>query len=179
MRLPTYLETGIVECGNNCKCCADKCCNRVVQRGLQFKVQVSNTHKRGHGVRAMTDISASTFVAAFNGQIIDEHRTENRKYNYFFTLGPKTSKKSRDQTESDALVPSVKKAGTVDLDVVQEFLNFFPKKVTWSNDSDCVLDTENEVTANENPTEFIIDSMFYGNFSRFFNVSHFEMVIGT
>lgn len=91
-------------CGEHCKCRADSCCNRVVQRGLQLKLQLFQTEDRGIGVRTMTDIPASTFVAAYNGQIIDENRAENRKNRYFFHLPVHSS----DQAEASP--PSPKKA---------------------------------------------------------------------
>lgn len=39
MRLADMMTTCIIECGEYCICRADKCCNRVAQRGVQLKLQ--------------------------------------------------------------------------------------------------------------------------------------------
>lgn len=43
MRLEEIVSTGIVECGGNCKCCVDRCQNRVVQHGLQHMLELFKT----------------------------------------------------------------------------------------------------------------------------------------
>lgn len=58
MRLENIVSTGIVECGANCKCCMDKCVNRVVQHGLQHELELFKTQNRGWGVRTVYDLPA-------------------------------------------------------------------------------------------------------------------------
>lgn len=57
-KLIEIIPSGIVECGANCKCCADQCVNRVVglQHGLQHELEVFMTTNRGWGVRTNVNI---------------------------------------------------------------------------------------------------------------------------
>lgn len=79
----------IVECGNECKCNADKCFNRVVQRGLQLKLQLFKTINRGRGVRTLADLPPGTFVTSYIGEVLDQDgkKAAERSYTYQFTLG--------------------------------------------------------------------------------------------
>ncbi|CAI9614262.1 unnamed protein product [Staurois parvus] len=46
------------------------CQNRVVQHGLQVRLQVFNTKERGWGVRCLDDIDKGTFVCIYAGRIL-------------------------------------------------------------------------------------------------------------
>lgn len=180
LRLTNVVIDGIVECGEHCKCSFDKCVNRTVQRGLQLKLQVFDTKNRGHdrgrGVRTMTDLPPGTFVMNYYGEVIDDQRADNRHYRYHFSLG-----KQLVQSDSKLLTSSVSssssssaKKARLDDDIVQHFLNFFPTHITLDvTDSDSDSDSEANETmlATARTTEYIIDSTYYGNVSRFFNVS--------
>lgn len=77
----------IVECGNECKCNADKCFNRVVQRGLQVKLQLFKTKNRGRGVRTLTDLPPGTFIITYIGEILDgETAAKCEEYCYHYQL---------------------------------------------------------------------------------------------
>lgn len=160
-RLEGFIESGIVECGENCKCNAGKCSNRVVQRALQLKLQVFETpNKCGYGVRTTADIPSGVFITSYFGEIIDEFKAIGRDYCYYFTLGKQSISLDHHGSPSDA------KKQRLDLEIVQNFLNFFPKQNnTWIGDSDIVPE---DISYG---IEFIIDSNFYGNVTRFFNVS--------
>lgn len=68
--------------------------------------------------------------------------------------------------------PNPKRIRRESEEVVQVFLNFFPKMITWHNESDSDSESEEDIQTNtEDKAEFIIDSGSYGNISRFFNVS--------
>uniref|UniRef100_A0A8C9EYZ9 Pre-SET domain-containing protein n=1 Tax=Pavo cristatus TaxID=9049 RepID=A0A8C9EYZ9_PAVCR len=51
----------LFECNAMCRC-GDGCQNRVVQRGLQVRLEVFKTAKKGWGVRALEAIAEGTFV---------------------------------------------------------------------------------------------------------------------
>ncbi|XP_051490862.1 histone-lysine N-methyltransferase SETDB2 isoform X2 [Apus apus] len=50
------------------------CQNRVVQHGIQVRLQVFNTEKKGWGVRCLDDIDKGTFVCTYSGRLMS--RTE-------------------------------------------------------------------------------------------------------
>lgn len=70
MRLMEIVYTGIVECGSSCGCCPQKCVNRVVQNGLQHKLELFETKNRGWGVRATNDIPEAVFVCNYSGDVL-------------------------------------------------------------------------------------------------------------
>lgn len=87
LRLMKGTVSEIIECSDECQCNADKCYNRVVQRGLQLKLQLFKTVNTGRGVRTLTDIPPGTFVISYIGEIIDEDTASKRSYRYQYTLG--------------------------------------------------------------------------------------------
>ncbi|XP_042661973.1 histone-lysine N-methyltransferase SETDB2 isoform X2 [Tyto alba] len=46
------------------------CQNRVVQHGIQVRLQVFNTEKKGWGVRCLDDIDKGTFVCTYSGRLM-------------------------------------------------------------------------------------------------------------
>ncbi|XP_074605826.1 histone-lysine N-methyltransferase SETDB1-like isoform X4 [Acropora palmata] len=65
------VQTGIYECNGNCAC-GPQCFNRVVQNGIQLRLQVFKTENRGWGLRCLDDIPMGTFVCTYAGQILNE-----------------------------------------------------------------------------------------------------------
>lgn len=57
----------IYECSVLCRCDKMMCQNRVVQHGIQVRLQVFNTEKKGWGVRCLDDIDKGTFVCTYSG----------------------------------------------------------------------------------------------------------------
>lgn len=57
----------IYECSVLCRCDKLMCQNRVVQHGIQVRLQVFNTEKKGWGVRCLDDIDKGTFVCTYSG----------------------------------------------------------------------------------------------------------------
>lgn len=89
------LEDGclVYECNHLCKC-SRNCPNRVLQNGLQVKLEVFKTEKKGWGVRACEPIFRGTFVCEFVGEVIDmqEANKRHQRYgktgcNYFYDVG--------------------------------------------------------------------------------------------
>lgn len=59
----------LFECNAMCRC-GDGCENRVVQRGLQVRLEVFKTAKKGWGVRALEAIAEGTFVCEYAGEVL-------------------------------------------------------------------------------------------------------------
>ncbi|NWX11413.1 SETB2 methyltransferase, partial [Aegotheles bennettii] len=69
-RLEGPVPSGIYECSVLCRCAKMMCQNRVVQHGIQVRLQVFNTEKKGWGVRCLDDIDKGTFVCTFSGRLM-------------------------------------------------------------------------------------------------------------
>ena len=61
----------VYECNSRCACSA-RCHNRVAQNGLQMRLQVFKTEKRGWGLRCLDDIPMGGFVCIYAGQLLTE-----------------------------------------------------------------------------------------------------------
>ncbi|ESP01220.1 hypothetical protein LOTGIDRAFT_111681, partial [Lottia gigantea] len=70
-RLNEPIFTGIVECNVNCKC-DKRCHNKVVQNGLNLRLQVFKTEKRGWGLRCLDDIPKGGFICIYAGQLLTD-----------------------------------------------------------------------------------------------------------
>ncbi|XP_044142348.1 histone-lysine N-methyltransferase SETDB2 [Bufo gargarizans] len=69
-RLPSPVPTGLYECNVSCKCNRKMCQNRVVQHGLQVRLQVFKTRGKGWGLRCLDDLDKGTFVCIYAGRIL-------------------------------------------------------------------------------------------------------------
>ncbi|OWK56211.1 histone-lysine N-methyltransferase SETDB2 isoform X1 [Lonchura striata] len=69
-RLEGPVSSGIYECSVLCRCDKLMCQNRVVQHGIQVRLQVFNTEKKGWGVRCLDDIDKGTFVCTYSGRLM-------------------------------------------------------------------------------------------------------------
>ncbi|XP_075775174.1 histone-lysine N-methyltransferase SETDB2 isoform X1 [Pelodiscus sinensis] len=69
-RLDGPVPSGIYECNLSCKCDRIKCQNRVAQHGVQVRLQVFNTERKGWGVRCLDDIDKGTFVCTYSGRLM-------------------------------------------------------------------------------------------------------------
>ncbi|XP_003217861.3 histone-lysine N-methyltransferase SETMAR isoform X2 [Anolis carolinensis] len=59
----------IFECNTMCQC-GELCQNRVIQRGLQFRLEVFKTAKKGWGLRTLEFIPKGRFVCEYAGEIL-------------------------------------------------------------------------------------------------------------
>ncbi|NWU94791.1 SETMR methyltransferase, partial [Upupa epops] len=59
----------VFECNSLCRC-GDSCQNRVVQRGLQFRLEVFKTEKKGWGLRTLEFIAKGRFVCEYAGEVV-------------------------------------------------------------------------------------------------------------
>lgn len=123
MRLMEIVCSGIVECGSNCDCCVEQCVNRVIQHGLQHKLELFKTKDRGWGVRTTADIPAAMFVCDYVGAILKNLAADKRDVKYQFKL-PNFSSDSDSESDGEP-EPKNLRTGSDD-DVIQPFLNYFP-----------------------------------------------------
>ncbi|CAC5415707.1 SETDB1 [Mytilus coruscus] len=70
-RLKEPLITGVFECNASCSC-DQRCINRVVQNGLQVRLQVFKTEKKGWGLRCLDDLAKGNFICIYAGQLLTE-----------------------------------------------------------------------------------------------------------
>ncbi|XP_038041781.1 histone-lysine N-methyltransferase SETMAR isoform X1 [Anas platyrhynchos] len=59
----------IFECNALCQC-GESCQNRVVQRGLQLRLEVFKTAKKGWGLRTLEFIAKGRFVCEYAGEVL-------------------------------------------------------------------------------------------------------------
>ncbi|KAJ7316985.1 hypothetical protein JRQ81_003147 [Phrynocephalus forsythii] len=67
----------IFECNAMCQC-GELCQNRVIQRGLQFRLEVFKTAKKGWGLRTLESIPKGRFVCEYAGEILDFQEARRR-----------------------------------------------------------------------------------------------------
>ncbi|XP_047390537.1 histone-lysine N-methyltransferase SETMAR [Sciurus carolinensis] len=67
----------VFECNVLCGC-GERCGNRVVQRGLQFPLQVFLTERKGWGLRALERIPAGRFVCEYAGEVLGPSEARRR-----------------------------------------------------------------------------------------------------
>uniref|UniRef100_A0A8C4Q2F9 SET domain bifurcated histone lysine methyltransferase 1b n=1 Tax=Eptatretus burgeri TaxID=7764 RepID=A0A8C4Q2F9_EPTBU len=71
-RLEECIPTGVYECSKRCSCNAQMCQNRLVQHGLQVRLQLFNTLTKGWGIRCLDDIEKGSFVCIYAGKILTD-----------------------------------------------------------------------------------------------------------
>ncbi|XP_028911602.1 histone-lysine N-methyltransferase SETDB1 isoform X1 [Ornithorhynchus anatinus] len=71
-RLEECLPTGVYECNKRCRCDPNMCTNRLVQHGLQVRLQLFKTQNKGWGIRCLDDIARGSFVCIYAGKILTD-----------------------------------------------------------------------------------------------------------
>ncbi|XP_049335936.1 histone-lysine N-methyltransferase SETDB1-B isoform X2 [Astyanax mexicanus] len=71
-RLDECLPTGIYECNKRCRCNHQMCINRLVQHGLQVRLQLFKTQNKGWGIRCLDDVAKGSFVCIYAGKILTD-----------------------------------------------------------------------------------------------------------
>ncbi|XP_035269887.1 histone-lysine N-methyltransferase SETDB1-B [Anguilla anguilla] len=71
-RLEECLPTGIYECNKRCRCNPQMCINRLVQHGLQVRLQLFKTQNKGWGIRCLDDVAKGSFVCIYAGKILTD-----------------------------------------------------------------------------------------------------------
>lgn len=64
----SFLPPRIYECNKRCKCCSQMCTNRLVQHGLQVRLQLFKTQNKGWGIRCLDDVAKGSFVCIYAGE---------------------------------------------------------------------------------------------------------------
>ncbi|KFP84778.1 Histone-lysine N-methyltransferase SETMAR, partial [Acanthisitta chloris] len=81
LRLPQQQEQGysrpVFECNSLCQC-SESCQNRVVQRGVQLRLEVFPTDRKGWGVRALEHIPRGRFVCEYAGEVLGFQEAQRR-----------------------------------------------------------------------------------------------------
>ncbi|KFP44316.1 Histone-lysine N-methyltransferase SETMAR, partial [Chlamydotis macqueenii] len=67
----------VFECNAMCQC-GESCQNRVVQRGLQFRLEVFKTEKKGWGLRTLEFIAKGRFVCEYAGEVLGFNEARRR-----------------------------------------------------------------------------------------------------
>ncbi|NXA10212.1 SETB2 methyltransferase, partial [Sapayoa aenigma] len=129
-RLEGPVPSGIYECSVLCRCDKLMCQNRVVQHGIQVRLQVFNTEKKGWGVRCLDDIDKGTFVCTYSGRLMSraevvgdagqelkEKSAVNDKHHGFF------SRKRKLDTDCSGSVVELVQTGKHDILENQESLS--------------------------------------------------------
>lgn len=104
-RLVQHVTSGIFECNSKCKCNPKRCLNRVVQNGVDVRLQVFKTNDRGWGVRCLDDLAPGTFISTYSGELMHEKEADKRinskdgtGYEYFAELDlVKSSKRNKNE----------------------------------------------------------------------------------
>ena len=60
----------IQECNDLCSCSLYKCSNRVVQHGMQYRLEIFRVEQKGWGLRSTQFISKGSFVCEIIGEIV-------------------------------------------------------------------------------------------------------------
>lgn len=115
------LEEGymVYECNQNCHC-SISCKNRVLQNGVQVKLEVYKTENKGWAVRACEQILHGTFVCEYIGEVIDEQEATIRRKrygeegcNYLYEIDAHSNDMSRLIEEQDPYVIDATTYGNV------------------------------------------------------------------
>uniref|UniRef100_A0A665UZR8 [histone H3]-lysine(4) N-trimethyltransferase n=1 Tax=Echeneis naucrates TaxID=173247 RepID=A0A665UZR8_ECHNA len=67
-----FFSLRIYECNKRCKCCSRMCTNRLVQHGLQVRLQLFKTQNKGWGIRCLDDVAKGSFVCIYAGKILTD-----------------------------------------------------------------------------------------------------------
>ncbi|XP_063295877.1 histone-lysine N-methyltransferase SETDB1 isoform X2 [Pelobates fuscus] len=110
-RLDECLPTGVYECNKMCKCNLNMCNNRLVQHGLQVRLQLFKTQNKGWGIRCLDDIAKGSFVCIYAGKILTDDFADKEGLEmgdeYFANLDHIESVENyKDGYESDVKSPS-------------------------------------------------------------------------
>ncbi|XP_058753614.1 histone-lysine N-methyltransferase SUVR5-like [Vicia villosa] len=86
----------VYECNDLCRC-SKTCQNRILQKGIQVKLEVFKTKEKGWGVRAGEDILRGTFVCEYIGEVVAKKEVHKRRERYgkngeyFYDIGAHVS----------------------------------------------------------------------------------------
>lgn len=167
--------SGIVECGNNCKCSVEKCVNRVVQHGLQHELELFKTEEKGWGVRTKNDLPKGIFLTNYSGDVLKKSEADKRNTTYQFKL-PEFQKdhflnNNNSETEdSDDSSSDAESSGYNDIESVSDTETDsdseepMPKKLKKRSFSFRTSMKRGKVE------RYIVDGLYRGNISRFINV---------
>lgn len=79
-----FFVFSIYECNKRCKCCAEMCTNRLVQHGLQVRLQLFKTQNKGWGIRCLDDVAKGSFVCIYAGEMTSGYVTRAQLKSHFY-----------------------------------------------------------------------------------------------
>ncbi|KAM6958869.1 histone-lysine N-methyltransferase SETDB1-A [Aplochiton taeniatus] len=85
-RLEKRIPTGIYECNSLCRCNPRLCSNRMVQHGVQLRLQLFMTQSKGWGIRTLDDVAKGTFICTFAGRIMTNEKKNTSANEYYAKL---------------------------------------------------------------------------------------------
>ncbi|XP_041738795.1 histone-lysine N-methyltransferase SETDB1-A isoform X1 [Coregonus clupeaformis] len=101
-RLEKRLSTGIYECNSLCRCDPRMCSNRVVQHGLQLRLQLFMTVGKSWGIRCLDDVAKGTFICTYTGIIMNKKSLGTEGNMYMVNLNHIEGAESKEGYESEA-----------------------------------------------------------------------------
>ncbi|NXK20955.1 SETB2 methyltransferase, partial [Arenaria interpres] len=141
-RLEGPVPSGIYECSVLCRCDKMMCQNRVVQHGIQVRLQVFNTEKKGWAVRCLDDIDKGTFVCTYSGRLMSKDEVQ-----VLGDAGQELKGKSAVNDRASGFFPKKRKLDTDCSDSGAELLqtgkNYIPEKQESLSQT---VDNENKST---------------------------------
>lgn len=187
-RLYKSIPTGIFECHSSCKC-AQSCGNRVVQKPLNYRLELFKTKDCGWGVRTLNDLPEGTFISCYFGDLLPDAELDERALEtgeqYFFTLAiredvdlnaaqSKQMKKSNKTNQDAPQSKRMKKSNKINQDAPQ-------MKRTKKKETNQHIFNERHIYGNYFPSMigfdhtkdrkgYAVDAKRRGNFTRFINV---------
>uniref|UniRef100_A0A4W5P345 Pre-SET domain-containing protein n=1 Tax=Hucho hucho TaxID=62062 RepID=A0A4W5P345_9TELE len=101
-RLEKRLSTGIYECNALCRCDTRVCSNRVVQHGLQLRLQLFMTVGKSWGIRCLDDVAKGTFICTCTGIIMNKKSLGTEGNMYVVNQNHIEGAESKESYESEA-----------------------------------------------------------------------------
>ncbi|KAM9416129.1 LOW QUALITY PROTEIN: histone-lysine N-methyltransferase SETDB1-A, partial [Salvelinus alpinus] len=99
-RLEKRLSAGIYECNALCRCDPRVCSNRVVQHGLQLRLQLFMTAGKSWGIRCLDDVAKGTFICT-TGIIMNKKSLGTEGNMYVVNLNHIEGAESKEGYESE------------------------------------------------------------------------------
>ncbi|XP_061850461.1 histone-lysine N-methyltransferase SETDB2 isoform X2 [Colius striatus] len=171
-RLEGPVPSGIYECSVLCRCDKMMCQNRVVQHGIQVRLQVFNTEKKGWGVRCLDDIDKGTFVCTYSGRLMSRAEVQ--------VLGDASQEQNEKSDGSQGYFSKKRKLDTDSSDSGIELVQCGKNDVLEKQESSSqTVDNENKSTLVHPRNLSIAATRRPGTRTVVFHNHHLEMEIDT
>ncbi|CAB1351289.1 unnamed protein product [Coregonus sp. 'balchen'] len=92
----------IYECNSLCRCDPRMCSNRVVQHGIQLRLQLFMTVGKSWGIRCLDDVAKGTFICTYTGIIMNKKSLGTEGNMYMVNLNHIEGAENKEGYESEA-----------------------------------------------------------------------------